>query len=286
VRHPLLVLLLTALLAAPTTTLVTVTPAQATRPAVGTETDVRGDDERDAYVGSGGLILPASVEQATRQQVASCLGCQWRLTTPCAVPGPGNAFDGEPTCLSVVRGCPGGRLLRTWFQGAGQAWREIGLACIPPGGPLTVSEVGREVRAAFERGIPALAPRFQPTQGILTQIPVVFDSGQQAGGRTWLVELLGREVALTATPAWSWRFGDGAWLDTLDPGGRYPQAGVAHVYRRVGTYQVACTATWSATFVVDGLGPFAVREPVTQTQVRRIEVGEGRALLAPARPPG
>jgi hypothetical protein len=286
VRHRLPVLLLTALLTALTATLLGPDPARASTPSVGAGTDVWGDDERDAYVGSGGLILPAGVEQGTRQQVASCLGCRWRLTTPCAVPGPGNAFDGEPTCLSVVRGCPGGRLLRTWFQEEGRAWREIGLVCIPPGGPLTVSEVGRGVRAAFERGIPALAPRFQPTQGILTQIPVVFDSGQQAGGRTWLVELLGREVALTATPAWSWQFGDGARQDTVDPGGRYPQNGVAHVYRRAGAYRVACTATWSATFVVDGLGPFAVREPVTQTQVRRIEVGEGRALLAPARPPG
>ena len=186
-----------------------------------------------------------------------------------------------------MRGCPGGRLLRTWFQEEGQAWREIGLVCIAA--RLARSPCprwGEGCGAAFERGIPALAPRFQPTQGILTQIPVVFDSGQQAGRRTWLVELLGREVALTATPAWSWQFGDGARQDTVDPGGRYPQAGVAHVYRRAGAYRVACTATWSATFVVDGLGPFAVREPVTQTQVRRIEVGEGRALLAPARPPG
>ena len=61
---------------------------------------------------------------------------------------------------------------------------------------------------------------------------------------------------------------------------------MAHVYRRAGAYRVACTATWSATFVVDGLGPFAVREPVAQTQVRQIEVGEGRALLGTRTTPG
>ena len=58
---------------------------------------------------------------------------------------------------------------------------------------------------------------------------------------------------------------------------------MAHVYRRAGDFRVACTATWSGTFVVDGLGPFPVVEPLRQTQVREIAVGEGRALLAPAR---
>lgn len=160
-----------------------------------------------------------------------------------------------------------------------------------PAGPVTVVDVGRAVQARFERGIPALVPGFQPTQGILTQIPVVLDSGQPAGPRTWRLVLLGRDVTLTGTPTWSWQFGDGSGQETSDPGGRYPHLGVAHVYRRAGDYRVDCTTTWSGTFVVDGLGPFAVAEPVRQTEVRRIEVGEGRALLAPARtararPPG
>lgn len=264
-------------------------------PAVGgtgslvmTETDVRGDDERDAYLGTGGLILPTTVDPETRREVATCPGCRWRLSTPCEVPGAGTAFDGQPTCLSVVRGCRGGRLLRPWFQGQGQPWRALDLVCVGPGGPVTVAEVGRAVRAGFEQGIPELRPGFQPAQGILTQVPVVFDSGQQAGARTWQFDVLDRDVTLSATPLWSWQFGDGAGRDTSDPGGRYPHLGVAHVYRRAGDYRVACTTTWEATFVVDGLGPFRVIEPVIQREVRRIAVGEGRALLVPARarPPG
>jgi hypothetical protein len=288
-RLPVEILL--ASLLAIAATLGLVAPAQGAAIAVAGETDVRGDDARDVYVGTGGLILPGSVDRDTRVQVASCAGCRWRLATPCEVPGPGNAFDGQATCLSVVRGCPGGRLLRSWFQADGQGWREIGLVCVPPSGPVTVADVGRAARARFEQGIPALEPRFQPTQGILTQVPVVFDSGQQAGERTWRLGLLGRDVTLSATPSWSWQFGDGAGQDTSDPGGRYPHMGVAHTYRRAGDFRVACTATWSGTFVVDGLGPFPVAEPVTQNEVRWIEVGEGRALLAPGararvRPPG
>jgi hypothetical protein len=262
--------------------LLLVPPAHGAAGVIGTDTEVHGDDERDAYVGTGGLILPGTVDQETRSQVASCPGCQWRLSTPCEVPGIGTAFDGQPTCLSVVRGCPGGRLLRSWFRGGGQPWREIGLVCVPPGGPVTVADVGRAAQGGFEQGIPALHPGFQPSQGILTQVPVVFASGQPAGARSWALDLLGREVTLSATPVWSWQFGDGATQVTVDPGGHYPHLAVAHVYRRAGDFRVACTATWSGTFVVDGLGPFPVAEPVRQTQVRRIAVGEGRALLAPA----
>lgn len=283
--------LLAALLLAIATTLVPVAPVHGAAPVVGTETDVRGDDERDVYVGTGGLILPGTVNRGTRREVASCPGCRWRLRTPCETPGAGTAFDGQATCLSVVRGCPGGHLLRAWFQGAGQPWRDLGLVCVPPAGPVTVAEVGRSLRGSVEKGIPSLLPGFQPSRGILPQVPVVFDSGQAAGARTWGLDVLGRDVMLSATPAWSWQFGDGAGQDTSDPGGRYPHMGVVHVYRRAGDYRVACTTTWSATFVVDGLGPFAVADPLRQTQVRWIEVGEGRALLAPehaarARPPG
>jgi hypothetical protein len=285
---------LSSLLLAIATTFMLAAPAHGATVATGViaaATDVRGDDERDAYVGTGGLILPGTVSRHTRHEVASCPGCRWRLATPCEIPGAGTAFDGQATCLSVVRGCPGGRLLRAWFQGHGLPWRDVGLVCIPPRGPVTVADVGRRVRGSFEQGIPAQRLGFQPRQGILTQIPVVLDSGQPAGPRTWDLDLLGRAVTLTATPAWSWHFGDGAGLDTADPGGSYPQMDVAHVYRRAGDYRISCTTTWSGTFVVDGLGPFPVAEPVRQTEVRWIEVGEGRALLTPARiararPPG
>lgn len=280
-----------ALLLAIAATFVLVAPAHGAGTVVATGTDVRGDDERDAYVGTGGLILPGTVSSDTRRRVASCPGCRWRLATPCETPGAGTAFDGQATCLSVVRGCPGGRLLRAWFEGDGRPWQDLGLVCVPPRGPVTVAEVGRAVRASVEQGIPPLLPGFQPSRGILTQVPVVFDSGQAGGSHTWRLDVLGRDVRLSAVPSWSWQFGDGSGQDTSDPGGRYPHLGVAHVYRRAGGYRVACTATWSATFVVDGLGPFAVADPIRQREVSWVEVGEGRALLAPertagVRPPG
>ncbi len=176
------------------------------RRRVGTTTNATPTSAR------GGLLLPASVEHGDRaSRWPRCLGCRWRLTTPCAGPGPGNAFDGEPTCLSVVRGCPaGGRLLRTWFQAEGQAWREIGLVCIRPVGPRDRVRGGRTVARASSEGIPRARSRgSSPRKESVTQIPVVFDSGQQAGSA--LGSRIARPARSTcrATPAWSWQFGDG-----------------------------------------------------------------------------
>lgn len=245
-------------------------------------TDVHGDDERDVYVGTGGLVLPGSVDAATRREVAACTGCAWRLTTPCLLPGQGNPFDGQAACTSVVRGCPGGRLLRSWFRPAAGSWRETGLVCLPLSGPVTVAEASRAAADQVERGIPGLDVGFQPGRGVLAQLPVVFRSGQPSGMTRLDSTLLGRPLRVAARPAWTWDFGDGARLATEDPGGVYPHTAVSHVYRRGGSHVVRCTTRWTAEFTVDGLGPFPVVGELRQEASTLVEVGEGRALLAPA----
>lgn len=270
-RRPGLRLLIAAALV-----LLPVAPAHATSSGA----DVHGDDEGDVYVGSGGLILPGSVDMQTRQQVAACSGCSWRLTTPCVASALGNAFGSG--CTSVVRGCPGGRLLRSWFRPEGSAWRETGLVCLGPGGPVTVAAVGRAAADRARRGIPGLTPAFEPPAGVVTQLPVLFTSGQAGGEQHWEWDLAGHAVTVSARPSWEWDFGDGAATRTLDPGAGYPRGGVDHVYRTAGRRIAACTTTWSAHFRVDGLGPFPVPEPLVQRASFAVPVGEGRAVLVPA----
>ena len=243
--------------------------------------DVQGDDAADRYVGTGGLILPGSIPDETRQTVASCAGCAWRLTTPCVEPGLGTPFNGQSGCGSVTRGCPRGELLRAWFRGEGQEWRAIGLVCLGPGGPLTVRDVSDTVRDRVEQSVPALRPSAQPSTGVLAQLPVVFVSGQPGGAQHWVMSVAGVGVALTASPRWVWTFGDGARLATADPGSRHPIGGVGHVYRSAGARLVEVTSEWSATFTVAGLGPFPVAEPVRQAATIGVLVGEGRAVLTP-----
>lgn len=250
-------------------------PAHAAAPTV----DVHGDDATDAYAGTGGLILPGGIDSRTRVEVASCGGCAWRLTTPCVASALGNAFGSG--CTSVVRGCPGGRLLRSWFRPEGAAWRETGLVCLGPGGPVTVATVARAAADRARRGIPDLVPTFAPASGVVTQLPVLFSSGQPAGEQTWEWDLGGHAVTVSARPSWAWAFGDGAGVRTLEPGSGYPRGGVAHAYRTAGRHPAGCIATWSAHFRVDGLGPFPVLEPVVQEVRFTVPVGEGRAVLVP-----
>lgn len=246
-------------------------------PAAAGAVDVIGDDEGDRYVGSGGLVLPGTVSDDTRIRVATCGDCRWRMTEPCAVDGHAQ------TCQSVTRGCTAGRqLLRAWIsRDAGRTWEDLGLVCIPPSGPVTVADVERETHDEFEQALPPSSIRYQPNRGVLPYLPVVFHSGQPAGIPPVEVELAGVRVVLTPVPRWAWSFGDGGGLSTLSPGSVYPDLGVSHAYRVGGPQSVTVTTTWSATVMIDGLGPFDVQGPVIQQASTVVRVGQARAVLVP-----
>jgi hypothetical protein len=253
------------------------------RPAVHVpETDVHGDDAGDRYVGTGGVLLPHTVATPIRYRVAGCDDCQWRMASPCvAAVGLGTPFPGQATCQSVVRGCPGmAEHLRVWFRPAGGEWQDVGLVCLARGGPVTMTHLRRETRARFVADLPSLNVEFAPPAGVLTQLPVVFDSAQSGDGVAAQYQILGQAVQLRAVASWTWTFGDGAVLDTTRPGGRYPDLSVSHTYRQAGRYLVQVRARWSAEFNVDGLGPFPIQEAVAQDAERPVRVGEGRAVLA------
>jgi hypothetical protein len=229
----------------------------------------------DRYTGSGGLLLPGGTDSGTRHEVATCTNCRWRLSDPCSA-------DGGP-CLAVTRGCSQmSYLLRLRVSSDGGAsWSDRGLVCIPPAGPITVGDVSVGLRREFERVVPALAPRTQPSQGIVTQIPVNFISGHPSGLPPSSHQILGRLVVLRPTVRWSWEFGDGATTQADNPGKDYPEGPLRHVYRRAGTHAVRVQALWSGTFDVDGLGPFAVSGVIRQSASLVVSVGEGRAVLVP-----
>lgn len=252
-------------------------PAQA---AAVPATDVVADDERDAFVGTGGLVLPGSVDQSTRREVADCTGCQWRVTSPCVERPLGNSFDGQAACLSVSRGCQVGSLRRTWFRSDHRAWRDLGLVCMDQD-PVTVEALGGRVREDLVRRLPSLRPDRLPRSGVVTGIPTVFSSGQPAGTQRFSWRILGRDVSVAATPSWSWRFPDGSEISTRDPGLLDESGDIRHIFRRAGAARVACESRWSGEFTVDGLGPYPIRGGVTQGATVAVPVGEGRALLTP-----
>lgn len=239
--------------------------------------DVIGDDGSDRYVGSGGLVLPGSVDQQTRVRVAECADCRWRMTDPC------QDDAGSTGCRSVTRGCPNAfQLLRAWIsRDGGRSWEDLGVVCIPPSGPVTVDGVQSEIREDFERSLPAGGITYQPPTGVLPYLPVVFHSGQPASIPPSEHVVAGVTVILAPVPRWTWEFGDGAQLTTRSPGSRYPDLTVAHAYRRGGPHQVRLTTTWTASVTIDGLGPFEVTGPVIQESSARVRVGQARAVLVP-----
>ena len=242
--------------------------------------DVVGDDEGDRFVGSGGLVLPGMVGNETRRRVATCGGCRWRLADPCAT----SADDGaHAACMSVTRGCArAAQLLRVWLSDdGGVTWRDLGLVCLPPGGPVTVATIGLAVSDEFERAIPSSSLTHQPRQGVLPHLPVIFHSSQPSGLPPSEHVINGVRVTLYPRPSWTWEFGDGSTLRTTIPGSTYPDLAVSHTYSRGGRMQVRVTTTWNATYMIDDLGPFHVSLPVTQTATIVLPVGQARAVLVP-----
>lgn len=239
--------------------------------------DISGDDNADRYVGTGGLILPGTVAQSTRREVAGCTDCHWRLTEPCN----GVFSDG---CIIILHACEGAdeELLRAWLSTDGGAtWRNRGLICVGSGGPVTVAAAAIAITDNFERIMPPSRISYQPGRGVLPYLPVIFQSGQPQSVPASSYTVAGQRVVLSPVARWAWDFGDGANLDTSIAGSTYPDTAVAHGYSRDGTYQVAVTTIWAATFTIDGLGPFPVAAQVTQTDSTLVRVGQARGVLIP-----
>lgn len=249
-------------------------PAAAAEPG---GASVIADDERDAYVGTGGLVLPrGSVDEALRRSVAECPGCRWRLREACAQDGGGGP------CLSVARGCPGGaRHLRTWHsRDGGRTWADLGLACYPPGGPVTVEDASWAVAERVEEAVPPGTITAQPPRGAVPHLPVAFAANQPAELGPLRLDVAGRAIEVRPRATWQWSFGDGATLVTDRPGGRYPDLSVAHAYRGAGRYEVVLDTTWTASYLLDGLGPFPV-DPIRQRTSARIVVRPALGVLVP-----
>lgn len=234
--------------------------------------DVIGNPEYVRYEGSGGLILPESIDAATRKQVADCRGCSWKMTPAC-IPGL------DTYCDALIRSCPG--LLdhvRTWFRPLGGDWVETGLMCLSSAGIPTVAGIDREVRSNFEQYVPILDPRCWPQQRVVTQIPLVCESGQSSQVHRWSHNVAGSTVSISAQPKWVWNFNGRSWI-TDQPGGKYPDQSVTFTFQRHGRAEIGVQSVWTGTFTVGNLGPFEIREDLRQYRGWTLDVGEARGRL-------
>lgn len=240
-------------------------------PSPAAATEVIGDDDRDMFVGSGSLILPSTVYRPGRESAAQCPGCEWKATLACDPVSP-------TACRGQARLCPDHHFwLRIWLRRPGTDFVDIGSGCFGPGGPASRERVESTVADLTLRGVPPLQPAFQPAAGVLTHLPVAFSSGQPNGPLGWRWMIAGLPVDVTATPSWRWAAADGGGFSTAPAAA--PSADVARSFPRAGIHTVTVATTWRATYVVDGLGPLAVSQPITQAASLDVPVGQARAVL-------
>lgn len=234
--------------------------------AVRADVGIIGDDEHDAFIGNGSLILPPQVFHDGRVDASDCLGCSWRAVVQCEMTTAGS-------CRGPARLCgPNGQWLRVYLTRPGAAERDLGAACYGEGGPVSRWRVEASLRQSMIEFVPPLRPSRLPAGDALVQLPLYVAAGQEAGPRDIHTTIVDLPVHLRLDPAWRWDFGDGRRIS-----GDVPTAD--HTYRRADSPLVRVATIWRGTYWVGGLGPLVVDAPVTQEASMVVPVGEGRAVL-------
>lgn len=233
---------------------------------------VIGDDEQDAFVGTGSLLLPPQIATDFREVAAACPGCTWRSVIQCEMTSAG-------ACRGPARLCgPEGYWLRVFLTRPDGTEMNLGAACFGSGGPVSRESAEAQLRDRIVALVPELRAWRQPSGRVLPHLPVVFGVTQSERPLVESFTLVGLPIELTARPRWVWDFATTS-LATTSAGRRWPDATVDHAYRRSGIAQVRVTAVWEATYEVAGVGPLAIDEPVTQRTSLEVPVGQGRAVL-------
>lgn len=241
-------------------------------PTVMANPDVFANPEQVRYEGSGGLVLPASVDSGTRNEVIRCRGCGWKLTVAC-VPGPDNYCD------AGIRACPGLiDHMRVWFKPLYGDWKEVDRICLTNYEVTTVNGLEQRISENFARYVPQQLARCWPRQGAITNIPLICQSGQVADAVSWRIPVAGFTVAISTTPSWTWNF-DGSHYFSRSAGGSFPNMDISHTFSTAGPKNVSVTTRWSGIFSIDSLDPMPIERELIQGSSIPITVGEAKARL-------
>jgi hypothetical protein len=168
-----------------------------------------------------------------------------------------------PQSLSMCAATPDPRDLMFWiYQGpvgvdtpvAGQ-WRLVGQTCLRAGDIADQARLAVSIEDFRRLPLPSSRIRVQPaTLRTLVNVEtnVYVNSGPVVLGTT----LFGVPVRVRATPVrYTWTFGDGASLRTVDPGAPYPRMTCTHVYRQPGERAINLVTSYVGEYSVSG-GPW------------------------------
>lgn len=202
-------------------------------------------------------------------------------------------------CAEALVGCindpgPLTLVMRRFVRGDGEIlrdWHLVGRTCFPGtrlGRPaLTLAHI-REALATVPWA--KLNTGMQPPNNLtLITVPVFYQvqwatEGISPGEVVAIdpARMLGYRVDLRPVlVGYTYQFGDGSSFGpTPDPGGTYPNGGIAHPYAKAGTYPVRIDATLSAEFRLDGGAWTRIPDQVTVPGIpTSMTVKTARAVL-------
>ena len=140
--------------------------------------------------------------------------------------------------------------------------------------PRTVKKVTKAPAASLSDRLVKLLPTagvaYQPEIEPLINVPIYFwcDLPTIFQSR---VNVVGEIVDVALRPSFTWSFGDGTFMSSIENGAPYPDGKIRHTYSQPGTYLVTLLSTWNGIFTHNGVSR-AITGTVKKTSVATVTV--------------
>ena len=118
--------------------------------------------------------------------------------------------------------------------------------------------------------LPTAGVAYQPEIEPLINVPIYFwcDLPTIFQSR---VNVVGEIVDVALRPSFTWSFGDGTFMSSIENGAPYPDGKIRHTYSQPGTYLVTLLSTWNGIFTHNGVSR-AITGTVKKTSVATVTV--------------
>ena len=118
--------------------------------------------------------------------------------------------------------------------------------------------------------LPTAGVAYQPEIEPLINVPIYFWCDLPAIFQS-RVNVVGEIVDVALRPSFTWSFGDGTFMSSIENGAPYPDGKIRHTYSQPGTYLVTLLSTWNGIFTHNGVSR-AITGTVKKTSVATVTV--------------